>query len=595
MSGASTYGGSGSIDATSYGLNPGVTTDTFTQTITQEGQSQAKRDEAQRLFDRWAQLDTAAVNWKLHWQRVYEFIVPRKEDVIAVRMPGDDRESDIYDTTPVLCNEQLAAMLHSMLTNPELRFFELLFGDPKLDELPQVKQWCETAADRMYQVLNSSNFQTEIHESYIDLGAAGTSVLYMEEDPDYVVCFSTRALKEVRLDENFKGQVDTVARTFKLRPRQILQMFPELKKETLDQALQMASDKNATDQITILHMVEPVEAVRDEEHMAITKKKGHKFSSTYMLYDKKFIISQGSYEEFPYCTPRWSKTTGEMYGRGPGFQMLPDIMMLNAMMLTVIQAAQITVSPPFGVEDDAVIGQVRLTPLGLTVVRAGSKMPEPLVTGAKIDLGQNTLEDVRKRIRQGFYIDQMKLPQESPQRTAEEVRQIVEEQMRLMGPVLGRMHFELLRPLITRLFGIMSRKNMFPPLPAEVKGRQFQVRYSSILARAQRMQEMQNFQRAIATLAPLFQVDPTVKDNIKMDDAAQEILRGFGVPEKFIPTDQELRIIRAKQQKAAQDMKQKADQAHQAQVAKDSAPMVQQLGNAKAQAGPINTQEAFGG
>ena len=84
-----------STDATSYGLNPGVTTDTFTQTLMTKPPSQEKRDEAQRLSDRWGQMDTAAINWKLHWQRVYEFIVPRKEDVIAVRMPGDDRESDI--------------------------------------------------------------------------------------------------------------------------------------------------------------------------------------------------------------------------------------------------------------------------------------------------------------------------------------------------------------------------------------------------------------------------------------------------------------------------------------------------------------------
>ena len=570
-----------STDATSYGLNPGVTTDTFTQTLMTKPPSQEKRDEAQRLSDRWGQMDTAAINWKLHWQRVYEFIVPRKEDVIAVRMPGDDRESDIYDTTPVMANEELAAALHSMLTNPELRFFELLFGDPKLDDLPQVKQWCETCADSMYQVLNSSNFQTEIHEAYIDLGAAGTACIYMEENEEFVVHFSTRALKEVRLDENYLGQVDTVARSFKLRPFQILQMFPELKEEDLSAALQMAADKNAIDQIQILHMVEPVAAVRDLEQRDRVKAKGHKYSSTYMLYDKKFIISQNSYEEFPYCTPRWSKTTGELYGRGPGFQMLPDIMMLNAMMLTVIQSAQITVAPPFLIEDDSVIGQVRLTPAGLTIVRAGAEPPKALISGARIDLGQNALEDLRKRIRTGFHLDQMKLPTESPQRTAEEVRQIVEEQMRLMGPVLGRQHFELLRPLITRLFGIMGRRRMFPPPPQEIVGKRFTVRYSSILARAQRMQEMQNIQRAIVTLQPIAQMKPEIMDNVKMDDLVQEVLRGYGVPERLIPTDQELRKIRAQQQQQMQQAQQQQQQQQQSEVAKNTAPLVQQMAAAK--------------
>lgn len=583
-----------SIDATSYGLNPGVSTDAFTQTLTYNQQSQEKRDEAQRLFERWGQMDTAAINWKLHWQRVYEFIVPRKEDVIAVRMPGDDRESDIFDTTPVLANEQLAANLHSMLTNPELRFFELLFGDPRYDEDSAVKAWCEETADRMYQMLNSSNFQTEIHETYIDLGAAGTACLYMEEDEDFVVRFSARALKEIRIDEDHRGHVDTVARVFKLRPHQIMQMFPRLSK--LGGDLKKMADENGTDQIQILHMVEPVSAVRDMAHAARVKAKGHKFSSTYMLYDKKFIISQESYEEFPYCTPRWSKTTGELYGRGPGFQMLPDIMMLNAMMLTVIQAAQITVAPPYMVEDDAVIGQVNLTPSGLTILRAGSEPLKALVTNCKIDLGQNTLEDVRKRIRSGFYVDQLKLPQESPQKTAEEVRQLVEEQMRGMGPVLGRQHFELLGPMVERIFGIMNRKGLLPKAPDKIAGKKFKVRYSSLLARAQRMQEMQNIQRAIATLAPLQQIDPTVKDNIKMDDITREILSGYGVPAKFMPTDQELKKIRAQQAKQMQQAQQQQQQLHQSEVAKNSAPMIQQLANAKQNQpqNPIGSQEVMG-
>ena len=585
----------GSVDATSYGLNPGVETDAFTQALDERGQSQEMRDEATRLQERWAQMDASAVNWKLHWQRAYEFIVPRKEDVIASRMAGDDRESDIYDTTPILANEQLAAALHSMLTNPELRFFEILFGDPKLDQLPQVKEWCEDCADKMYQVLNSSNFQTEIHEAYIDLGAAGTACLYIEENPDFVVHFSTRALKEIRIDENYLGQVDTIARIFKLRPQQILKMFPELKEADLKNALQTSADGNATDQIQILHMVEPMDAVQHAGHRAAIKAKGHSVSSTYMLYDKKYIIRQSSYYEFPYAAPRWSKTTGELYGRGPGFSMLPDIMMLNAMMLTVIQGAQKTVDPPLMVEDDTVIGQVRLTPAGLTVIRAGAKPPTPLITNARIDFGQKMLEDVRKRIRAGFYLDQLQLPQESPQRTAGEVRQIAEEQLRLMGPVLGRQHFELLRPLITRLWGIMSRRDMFKKPPGEVGNRKFQVRYSSLLARAQRLQEMQNVQRAIMTIQPLAQIQPNVIDNVKMDDLIKEILTGYGVPSRLIPTDQELRKVRAQQKQDKQQAQQAAQQLNQSQVAKNAAPLAQQMAANKQPQNPISPQEAFAG
>lgn len=563
-------------DATQYGLNPGVTDNAFISTLTREQQPERLRNEGDRIFGRWDQMDTEAINWKLHWQRCYEYIVPRKEDVIAVRMPGDDRESDIYDTTAVLANEQLGSALHSMLTNPETRFFELLFGDPKLDEQAAVKQWCQESGDLMYQVLNSSNFQTEIYEMYTDLTAAGTGHLYMEEHDENVIQFSARALKEIRMDEDASGLVDTRYRSFKLRPFQILKMWPELV-EKYGNDLQMAADKNSVDQIEIIHAVEPADHVRDPQFLMKLKMKKHKTASTYMIKDKKFVISQGSYEEDPYCSPRWSKTTGEKYGRGPGMSMLPDIMMVNAMMLTVIKGAQITVAPPLQVEDDSVIGQVRLTPLGLTVVRPGSAPIKPILANAQVELGEKMLDNVRTRIRAGFYVDQLQLPKESPQRTAEEVRQIAEEQMRLMGPILGRQHFELLRPLITRLFGIMWRRGMLPIAPAQIRGKKMQVRYSSLIARAQRMQEAQNITRAMQTLQPLAQIIPGITDVLKSDDVAREVWEIYGNKQSLLLTPRDLDAKRKKQQQAAQDMKKQQDQLHQSMVAKNTAPLAQAM------------------
>lgn len=566
-----------SMDTSQYGLNPGVVLNAFTTVLTRTAQPQRLQDEGSRIFGRWDAMDSEAINWKLHWQRAYEFIVPRKEDVIAVRMPGDDRESDIYDTTAVLANEQLGSALHSMLTNPETRFFELLTGDPKLDEDATVKEWLQDSADRMYQVLNSSNFQTEIYEYYTDLTAAGTGHLFMEEDDEMVIRFSARALKEVRIDENAYGFVDTFYRVFKLRPGQIVKLWPDLlKKYGAD--LQEAADKNPIDQIEILHAVEPVDHIRDEQFALKCKMKKHKFASSYTIKDKKFVLSQEGFHEWPSCNSRWSKTTGEKYGRGPGISMLPDIMMLNAMMLTVIQGAQKTVDPPLMVEDDSVIGQVRLTPAGLTVVRPGSAPIKPLITDARIDFGQKMLEDVRHRIRAGFYVDQLQLPKESPQRTAEEVRQIAEEQMRLMGPILGRQHFETLAPLITRLFGIMWRGGRFQPVPAVLKGKNIQAKYSSLIARAQRMQEAQNISRAFTTMAPLFQADPSVKDILKLDKISRDVWDIYGNRSSLLLSDRELTAKRKAQQQQGQKMAAQADEMHQSQVAKNVSPLVQSIG-----------------
>jgi hypothetical protein len=62
-------------------------------------------------------------------------------------------------------------------------------------------------------------------------------------------------------------------------------------------------------------------------------------------------------------------------------------------------------------------------------------------------------EQRRNAIRDTFYVNQLMM-QNGPQMTATEVVQRNEEKMRLLGPVLGRLQSELLRPLIDRTFAI---------------------------------------------------------------------------------------------------------------------------------------------
>ncbi len=534
--------------------------------------SEADRLEAARIMTRWGQLEIVAINWKTHWQECYEFIVPRKEDVIATRLPGDRRNSDLYDTTAILANEMLASALHGMLTNPETRFFELVFGDPELDEDEEVKAWCQEAGDRMFRVINNSNFQTEIHETYIDIGAIGTACMFMGEHEDSIVHFSARAMKEIRIDENHLGLIDVVYRTFKLRPHQIIAQFGS---KNCPEEIIRAAEKGSQDQMEIIHAVEPMNELEKGNP------KSHTYKSTYVMAEKKFILSKGGFREFPFAVPRWTKTTGEIYGRGPGMSMLPDIMMVNAMMLTVIQGAQKTVDPPLMVTDDGVIGVVRLQPGGLTIVRPGSENTiRPLITDARIDFGQKIVEDVRNRIRAGFYVDQFQLAQ-GPQKTAEEVVREVEQKLRLMGPVLGRQHFELLAPLIERVYGIMERKEMFSPPPNKIKGKTFQVRYSSMIARAQRMSEALNISKALQIIEPMAQVIPSIIDNVDGDKIARELWDIMGNKHGLLKPQKDVDKIRDQKAKMAQEQMKQQQQLHESQVAKNAAPMASVMQNAQ--------------
>ena len=540
-------------------------------------QSDEDSEHVSHIIKRQQTLETERLQTQVEWQWIYEVIVPRKSDVITTKLPGSDRNQDVFDTTAILANGMLAAALHSMLTNMAVRFFDLLPENEheKVDDA--TREWLQIVGNGMYGILNRSNFQTEIHEIYLDIGSIGTACLYVAEDPDTVVHFNARAMKEIFIDENNLGRVDTVHRKFKWKLRQIVQEFGL---DKLPEELQRAHDKGDEQEYEIIHAVC---AYTDAD-----RKKGvrgsnfFKFRSTYVLKDRELKLSEGGYREFPFCVPRWTKTSGEKYGRGPGTDALPDILMVNEMKRTIIDGAQKAVNPPFAVTDDGIIGQLRLSPGGITVVRAFSDSPiKPLLAqNPQIEFGGKILEDVQNNIKSLFYVDQLQTPQ-NPNQTATEVLQRVEEQMRLMGPVLGRQEFELLKPLIEIIYPIMLRRGLIPKPPESFQGKRFSVKYSSLIARTQRMSEATNIARALGVAGPLMQMDPSCAVVLDNDKAVKEIFKNYGVTQTIMRSDADIKKIKQAQAAAQQQAMKQQQQQHQADLVSKIAPGAAQLQQAQ--------------
>ena len=185
------------------------------------------------------------------------------------------------------------------------------------------------------------------------------------------------------------------------------------------------------------------------------------FESVYLEYKNGNELSVSGFKEFPFVVPRYLKASHEIYGRSPAMTALPDVKMLNEMSKTTIKAAQKQVDPPLLVPDDGFLLPVRTVPGGLNFYRSGTRdRIEPLNIGANNPLGLNMEEQRRDAIRAVFYVNQLMM-QQGPQMTATEVIQRNEEKMRLLGPVLGRLQSELLKPLIDRVFNILLRNNQF--------------------------------------------------------------------------------------------------------------------------------------
>ena len=528
----------------------------------------ARTDLTKGLLSRYEKLEGQRQNWETHWQEVADYMQPRKADVTKKRARGDKRMEQVFDSSPIQAVELLAASLHGMLTNPSTPWFTLRFKDEDIDNEDEAKLWLEASTDAMYTAFNRSNFQQEIFELYHDLTTFGTACMFIEEDDDDIIKFSTRHIDEVYIAENDKGRIDTVFRRFSISARAAMQKFGEATSTDIKSIFK----KDPYQEVEILHAVYP----RSDFNPKKKDKGNMPFESIYLEFKNANELSVGGFREFPFVVPRYLKASNEIYGRSPAMTALPDVKMLNEMSKTTIKAAQKQVDPPLLVPDDGFLLPVRTVPGGLNFYRSGTRdRIEPLNIGANNPLGLNMEEQRRDSIRAVFYVNQLMM-QQGPQMTATEVIQRNEEKMRLFGPILGRLQSELLKPLIDRVFAILLRNNMLPAAPEFLSGRDIEIEYVSPLAKAQKSTELQSIMRAVEILGSLANVAP-VFDYVNFDNLVKHLADIVGVPQKILKSQSQVNAERQQAQQQQQEMQQMQQLQQVAKAGGDIAPLAKAL------------------
>jgi len=533
------------------------------------------------ILKRLDRLDSSKSQWTSHWQEILDYVMPRKAEVSINYSKGAKRTEKLYDSSAIHANTLLAASLQGTLTSASLPWFHLRVRDNNLNESREVQVWLEDCRNRMYKSFNSSNFNTEVHEFYLDICSIGTSCIEVEEAEEGFN-FRTLHISEYYIAENHRGQIDTLYRKFEYTARQAKQRWGDSCGPKVDNALKSDPDKK----LTFVHCVMP-----SSEY---TKKKATKlpYISIYICKDDKTVVSEGGYNEMPYLVTRWSKASGEEYGRSPAYNALPDIKTLNKAVELGLKAWAKAIDPPLLVEDDGVIGRVVTKPAGITIVRRDGAI-KPLNSGARFDVSDMKESELRGAIKQAFYSDQLEL-QSGPQMTATEVQVRYELMQRLLGPTLGRFQTEFLNPLIERCFAIMQRNEMFAPAPGALDGVGIDIEYVGPLARSQRMEEATAVERLYEMAANLAQIAPEIMDNIDHDKAIRSRAELLGVPKNIMRDPQEIEEKRQAQRDQQEEMMAMQQAQQGADIAAKVAPVVQQLTPENVEASEAGIEQIMG-
>ena len=509
------------------------------------------------LLKRYDRLKADRHNWDQLWEELAVFLMPSKIDFITKSTKGTKRAAEVYDSTGIHSLQILAASLHGSLTSPSTKWFGLRFREDALNEDKEAKDWLEKCSQGMFQEFGKSNFSTEVAEAYQDMVGFGTAALQFDVKTKEANFdgFNFRAchLAEVVVAESVEGRIDTVFRKLTLSARQAHQKFGDNCGEKSMKALETDPDK----EFDYIQAVLPRELKGESTMVAPPSQRP--WACYFISVDDKKICKESGYYELPFMVPRWSKTTGDIYGFGPGCVARPDIKTLNEARKLAMKAWEKSIDPPLKALQNGILGKIDMRPSTVTYVRDMNNL-EPLVNATNWNADQLMLTDVRASVRRIFFSDQLEL-NDGPQMTATEVQVRYELMQRLLGPTLGRLQSEFLNPIVERAFYSMLRGNALPPMPEILQevGGDLDIEYVGPLARSQKMDEVTGIQRAIDGIMQLAQVNPEVLDIVDVDKAGRTISDRLGAPADIlrgVEQVDEMRQQRQQQQQAQAEMDQ---------------------------------------
>lgn len=542
------------------------------------------------LTRRYEALRLERSGWDTAWQTLAELFMPCRwrSDTDTTAHQSPKLNGRLVNSVGVLALRTLSAGMQGGMTSPIRPWFRLTAKGVDTDSVPGLHAWLEDVTTRMQRVLHESNFYNAVHGLYGDLGTFGTGLLIETGDENGIHFHLVRAGEYV-LDINGRNEVDTFFRRLHMTARQIVDQWGENVPEAVKHSAKRETGQSGSTRFTVIHGVFPRKDYTPQKNIGTESKP---FVSVYWLHDvgagsRGQILSEGGYDSFPAFCPRWSVNGADVYGRSPAMDVTPDCKMLQAMTATLRKMQHKIADPPLAVDSSLRAFGVGITPGALNFVDMAGitsggmpivpiQQPEPQA----LNYTMQGIQNIEKIIYDGLYVDlfRMLIDDDRRQITATEIQAKQQEKMILIGPVVERLHKELLEPLITRTYMLMGQYGALPPLPDGVSYAELDVSFESVLAQAQKLTATSAIDQGMAFVFQAAQAVPEALDVLDTDAMVKSYLDRVGMPEGCIRDKRAVQTIRQSRAQAQAQQQQQAEALATAQQAVDMTMAAKNLG-----------------
>lgn len=497
-------------------------------------------------------------NWGDLYQDAMNYAAPQRE-TFDYEFPGqhkDGSDVNVYDSTAQDALFKFASNLQSSMTPPMKRWVNLVPGS-QLQDNEDLKEKLSNITDILFSNLAQSNFDTQIAESYLDLGFGTGALLIFKGDRRNPFRFVNVPLSQIYLEEGAHGRITTAFRKYKIQGRAVPKQFPDAK---FSKQFEKMLNENPDDMYTF------VEGTFPEKLEMFNAKKNQEeeidgYSYVVLAQKADEIIVERKMRSSPWLIFRWANLPGEIYGRGPVLNALPDIKSLNKTKELLLKSASINTFGMYTVADDGIInieniqlGAGAMIPVGDNPGSPRGPTIAPLQPSGRPDLTQIVIEDLKASINKmmfGSPLGDVNLPV----KTATEVSLRQQELAKRIGAAFGKLQFELINPLIDRLLSILDELGLIDLADFKLSDGVIDINHMSPLATAQDEEDVVKNVRLVETIVGLFGAEVAL-GLLNVDDFARMLENKMKTEPSLVKSKEEMDEIKKKLAQAAQAQQQ---------------------------------------
>lgn len=512
-----------------------------------------------KYMTRWKALKNERSDWDSHWRDLSEYFLPRTGRFVASDANRNKKRwNSIYDSTGTRALRTLSAGMMSGMTSPARPWFRLTLEDQDLAEFGPVKIWLHEVTERMRSVFARSNTYRSLSTLYEELGLFGTASSIIVPDFHSVIRHYPLTAGEYALATDNRREVCTMYREWDMTVSQVVREFGLENCSQTVKNLFNNGGKGLDSYVTIVHCVEP----RYDRDYTKADNVNMPWASVYFEKgaDDDKLLRESGFKTFPVIAPRWATTGNDVYGYSPAMEALGDVKQLQHEQLRKAEAIDYMTKPPLRMPTSLMNQPHSRHPGGVVYADGQDSITSLYEVQLNLQHLLIDIQDVRERINGAFFADLFMMLANDTRSgtTAREIAERHEEKLLMLGPVLERLHNEMLDPLIDITFNYLIEGNLLPPPPEELQGVDLKVEFVSTLAQAQRAVGVQAVDRLLGTVGAIAGLRPDAVDKLDTDQIIDDYAAMLGVDPTHIVADDEVEKIRqaraeAQQQQAMMD------------------------------------------